>query len=526
MEPSRGVIGGCAFLLSLLLAATVAIAADGTNLVDNPSFSKKKAGEAIYRWTISTREGRTRFHVVDGVLTAERSSRSGFLPDSCYQWINLPPGTTAVRLTVRAGTKEAERAEVTVKFKDRDGGPISSTVAVRLKGTTAMRKYERDVLVPANAWDAEIRFVMRGAGTARFDDVSLAAVDPGDTREEAAVLTVTGGAAVRWVGKKPEGAIRLHLPIPPATESQTPIRLEVRTFPPGKITAATWEVTKGTGVLRLALTPRNDPGELRVLWEARILLYERPAYRGLPDSLPTGGGVPRKIRPFLEVASGPGIEFLSPRLDLGKGDVRTLAERVALVLARHVKEAGDGPTDPEATAAAKRGSPLGQANLAAALLRTKGVPARVAAVVTAGKGSSLRYICQAWHRGQGWLRFGTLTSDPRPMPFASAVVIGVAGADGWPDPLAPGCAPDTVGRSAPATGFTGGEGAFRIETVGSFTLPRGAVPDLASSAGKSWEKALRRVRVESGKAKVAMVAPALRGKAKGAKDNLAGFLSK
>lgn len=513
-------------MLSLLLAAATALAADGSNLVDNPSFGKKKAGEEIYRWTISTREGRTRFHVVDGVLTAERSARSGILPDSCYQWINLPAGTTAVRLSVRAETEEAERVEITVRFKDRDGSPISSTVAFRLKGTVAMRTYERDLLVPPSAWDAEIAFVMRGAGKARFDDVSLSTVDPEDTREEAAVLTVTGGAAVRWVGKKPEESIRLSLPIPPATGSQTPIHLEIKTFPPGKIQSAVWEVTRGTGVIRLSLTPLTDPGDLRVLWEATVLLYERPVYRGLPDALPTGGGVPRKIQPFLTVESGPGLAFLAPRLDLGKGDLRTLSERVALVLARHVQDAGDGPSDPEAAAAAKRASPLGRANLAAALLRTHGVPARVAAVVTAGKGGGLRYICQAWYRGPGWLRFGTLTSDPRPMPFAAAVVVGVAGGDGWPDPLAPGCSPGTRGRPAPAGGFTGGEGAFRTEPVGSFTLPKGAVPDLAASAGKSWEKALRRTRVKSGRVRVAMVAPELRGKAKGAKDNLAGFLSK
>jgi len=514
--------------MSLLLAATAVLAADGSNLVDNPSFSKKKAGEPIYRWTISTREGRTRFRVVDGVLTAERTTRSGLLPDSCYQWINLPAGTSAVRLSLRAGTEAAERVEVVVRFKDRDGGPISSTVALRLKGTGAMRMHERDVLVPANAWDVEIAFVMRGAGKARFDDVSLTAVDPTDTKEVASVVMVTGGAAVKWVGTKPEEPIRFYLPVPPATESQTPIRLEVRTFPPGKIVSAAWDVTRGTGFLRLALTPLHDPGDLRVLFTAKVVVYERPVYRGLPDQLPlTGGGrIPRTVQPFLAVEGGSGLSDLAPRLDPGRGDLRSLASRAALVLARRVRTAGDGPVDPDAVAAAKRGSPPGIANLAAALLRKHGVPARVVAIVTVGKGSRLRYILQAWHRDQGWLRFGTLSSDPLPMPFADAVVIGVAGRAGWPDPLAPGFPAGTEGRSAPAGGFTGGEGAFRSAPVGSFTLPRGSVPDFAASAGKAWEKALRRVKVESGRARAAMVAPLLKGKASGAKDDLAGFLGK
>jgi len=527
MEPTRGLVGGFVFLVSLLLPAIAATAADGKNLVDNPSFSKKTADEPIWRWTISTREGRTLFTVVDGALTAERKARTGILPDSCYQWINLPPGVTALRLSVRAGTEEAEKVEITVRFKDRDGSPLSSLVAFRLSGTSAMKEHERDFLVPAGAWDAEIAFVMRGAGRATFDDVALTAVDPEDAREEAYVHDVTGSAWVEWVGERSEEAIRLHLVVPPATESQTPIRLDITTFPPGKIQAAVFEPTRGDGVVRLALTPLHDPGELRILWEARVVVYERPVYRGLPDRLPVKAGsrVPRKIEPFLAVEGGPGIADLAPRLDLGRGDLRSLAERATLVLARHVEAAGDGASEPEAVAAAKRGSPLGRANLAAALLRKHGVPARTLAIVTPGAGSGLAYVVEAWHSERGWLRFGMGTDDPRPLPFAGAIVVGTAGPDGWPDPIAPDLPSGTEGAASPAGGFQG-EGAFRAKAVGSFTLPRGAVPDLGASGAKSWEKALRRMRVEGGKARAAMVAPELKGRAKAAKEDLVGFLTK
>lgn len=513
---------------TFLLVLFAGLASGRTNLVDNPSFGKKKEGEKIHRWTISTREGRTRFDVVGGVLTAERTARTGMLPDSCYQYINLPPDTSALRLSVKAGTVEAKGVEVALRFKNMDGGPLGSVVVFRLSGTSKMREMERDLLVPADARDVEVAFILRGAGKATFDDVSLVVVDPTDLREDARVFTLTGGAWVKWTGAKPEEPIRLILPIPPATGSQVPLSLTVKTLPGRRIVAASFDGTRGTGAIRLVLAPLDRPDPMRITWEARVVVFERPSCRALPDALPVAVGrrAPRDVQPFLPVVPGPGLKFLSPRLDLGKGDLRNLAERMALVLARHVSDVSDGPADPEAAAAAKRASEPGRANVGAALLRMRSIPARVVAVVTTGKVSTRRHLVEAWHHEHGWLRFGTGTSDPRPLPFAGGVEIGRCGGDGWPDPLSPELPAGTEGGSAPAGGFPGGDGAFRLTEVGTFSLPKGAAPEFASSAGKSWEKAMRRVRVDGGVVTAVLKKPELKGKAKGAADDLAGFLAK
>jgi hypothetical protein len=512
-------------LVVLLLAAPAL--AGGKNLVDNPSFSKKKAGEDIYRWIVRTREGRTTFAVEGDTLVARRTARGGFLPDSCYQWINLPSGTKALRVALTVATEEAEKVLVTLRFKDQDGSPLDSETCFEIKGTTKPTRREREVLVPDRAWDLEIALVMRGAGTARFDDVEITAVDPSNAREAARVVRVGGSAWVKWIGKKPEVPIDLVLPIPPAGESQAPLELKLSTFPPGKIVKAAFDPTLEPGWIRISVTPLNDPGELRVFIEARVLVFEIPRFRALPERLPV---VPeskpsRKLAPFLVAPETPGMTPLVKGLDLGGRDLRKLAERVAIVLDYHIESTPGGPADPATIAKEKRASPVGRAALGAALLRRKGVPARAISLVVIGKGSRLIHGFEAFCRSEGWLRFGLEKNDPRPLPFGSGVLMGRAGVEGFPAPLAPVAGPGVEIGAGPAGGVEG-DGAYRAEVLGSFTLPKGSAPDMAKALGAAWKKALRRIRVESGRARVAMVAPELRGKAKGAKDDLAGFLSR
>jgi hypothetical protein len=62
--------------------------------------------------------------------------------------------------------------------------------------------------------------------------------------------------------------------------------------------------------------------------------------------------------------------------------------------------------------------------------------------------------------------------------------------------------------------------------MGSFTLPKGAVEDFATSAGKAWEKALRRVDVDTGEADAMMASPGLKGRAEDAEEDLVGWIMK
>jgi hypothetical protein len=141
-------------------------------------------------------------------------------------------------------------------------------------------------------------------------------------------------------------------------------------------------------------------------------------------------------------------------------------------------------------------------------------------VVTTGPAPTRRYLVEAWHREHGWLRFGLRTTDPRPLPFAGGVEIGQNIGRDWSEPLVPEFLDDLVG------GYPGGDGAFHLKELGTFSLPEGSAPDLASSGGKSWEKALRRLRVDGGEVTAVMARPELRGKAKGVADDIQGYLGK
>jgi hypothetical protein len=486
MRSPSGLLRACltgALLLVLAALAGPAGAADkGKNLVFNPSFDKKdkqKPDDPMPFWTVRSVSGTTSFRVEKGVLVAERTSRSRLTRDSVSQLVNLPARTDAVRVGVKAGCEGAEGVEIVLRYKGRDGGPLGRMTLFRLSGDEKMRLRERDVRLPAGTRDVEIEFVLSGPGRATFDDVDLRALADAAVRGEALVLDVHGTATFRWTGRRPEEPLAARVRIASVCETQGILSLEVTTDPGGKIVSGDFHVDDGFDLVRLRLEPLLAPEDLTVHWTARVVLLEREGFRNLPETLKAHPArhLPRNLEPFLFVVDDPEVLRIASRTEGDRGDLRKLSRAVARLVG------------------------AGNPNRATDVFRACGVPARRILLVEVRGGAGLTDACELYQKEEGWLRFGLTVDGPCPRPFQDAVRL--AG-----PPEGPGAA----------------VGAFRVDPLGSFVLPNGAGPDLASSLATEWAKAARRSALEGGKLRAAVGKPALRGKAKKVKGSLETYL--
>ncbi len=481
----------------LLLAALLAGA--GTrpgNLVDNPSFDGKGAGP-VPGWKIRTRPGRTVFRAERGVLVAERGARPGFTADTCFQVLNLPPGTRALRISLRAASRRA-RGEFRLRMMDRNGGPLGRKVLFHFLGTRGNRRLEKDVLLPPGTWDVEIALALLAEGRVVLDDVDVRPLDPSKARGEARIVGVRGLFHLKAGRTGPGDEPHLTVPLPPPTGTQCPLDFSFRSTPSGLIRKVEVEEEDGRLTAVLALDRLGPGRRVEVGFEGRVLLTGREDPRSLPDLLPLlpAPRLPRRLRRWTGFPAGPALEALGARLALtGGGDLRTLAGSVAEIVAREYRSVPGGPADPAAVAETRSGSPPGLAHLATALFRSRGVPARAIALLPVRSSGRITYGVLAFGEGAGWLRFALDPKAPRPLGEAGHVLLSPAEEGVYRDPARPIPPPDTECGLVELEGPEGGAG-FEARETASFVLDRGAGPDLVASLAKAFRRRVRRARMK------------------------------
>jgi hypothetical protein len=473
-------IRGPAALLSLaLFAVTVSppAGAAGKNLVDNPSFDKG-GEEPVPDWTVRTVTGKTTFRCERGRLVADRGPGPGVAADSVLQLVYLPRGTRALRVSLRAACERLRDGRLVLRMVDRNGGPLARRVLFRFAGSRKEAEREKDVSLPEGTKDVELVFEIRGEGRLLVQEVGLFAIDLEDVRGEARVVDVTGAAAVSPAGAGPVERGEIRLPLPPATETQCPVTLAVRTEPSGRLFAARVEHGERGSTLVAEVGPLDAGLELRMEWTVRALLTGREDARDLPDVIPIvpARHLPRRLAPWSALADGERPDVPEPR----PGDLRDL-----------VREAG------------RRAR--GDAGRAARLLRAAELPARPVTLLAVGEPSEVHGGVEVFTKDFGWLRFGLGKEDPRPLPCHRHVLLGAPGPEVFVPPLEPSAGERIRIVRATLTRDLGGPEDFRVREAGSFVLAPGQGPDLIGSLAGSWERCAREVdpaagcRVDPGK---------------------------
>jgi transglutaminase-like putative cysteine protease len=241
------------------------------------------------------------------------------------------------------------------------------------------------------------------------------------------VVRARAQAAVATRGKADVGV--LTFPIPGTYRDQVPLTFDVKVEPPGALKSYRW-VRRPDGrnwLCEVTVAPKQDGAQVR--WEALVLVD-----RGKNDPLPRAAQpeAPEETAPWTRSTAcvqsdDPAVRAKAEELAKGTAGVEPYARRVIEFTAHHQ---GKGGVPFDALDARKGldcgGSCTSRANLAAALLRARGIPARTVAHLPTWSGPLYEHwLVEYWHPGAGWVWLESSLGQFRPLP-CTLVVLGVA----------------------------------------------------------------------------------------------------
>lgn len=280
-----------------------------------------------------------------------------------------------------------------------------------------LKPFSRQVQAPKGVWVKGESTMTVPAGTA---SIRLFVINSNAKPLDLASPTLTtGGALLNALG--PSGVLRassgmavtgkegtVYFPVPGPTAEQAPISFRLRATPEKALLGYEIKKRNDNWVCEAHVAPTDEkPVVLR--WESVLLIRSQPAH-ALPkagfDSFPNEAKGWLGSSPVVQ-SDDAGIVAKAKELKAGVSDVETFARKVIDFTS---KNEGTGKPFVSLDAAAALGcggSCTSRANLAAALLRAGGVPARtISHLPTWAYGSGLyeHWLVEYWHPGAGWVR--------------------------------------------------------------------------------------------------------------------------
>jgi hypothetical protein len=228
--------------------------------------------------------------------------------------------------------------------------------------------------------------------------------------------------------KEPGVAGKVTFPIPGTYRDQVPLAFRIEVQPP--------DALKGSRLIRRAdgmnwlceveVAPPKDKAMVR--WEALVFVGGRPT-----EALPRARKpeVPEETQKWTRSAGcvqsdDPGIQAKAAALAEGTDDVGEYASRVIRFTTMNPYRAELCRTLDARGALLGGSSCTGRANLAAALLRARGIPARTVAHLPTWCGPLFtHWLVEYWHPGVGWVWMEPTLDQPQP-PSWTAVVVNVS----------------------------------------------------------------------------------------------------
>jgi hypothetical protein len=226
-----------------------------------------------------------------------------------------------------------------------------------------------------------------------------------------------------------DGAVgTVTFPVPGLYRDQVPVGFAVRCEPPVALQGYTLKL-RPDGLNWLCEVKVAPPeGGAVVSWESLVLVGDRPPVAlppaARPEFPPEAGAWLRSTA--CVQSQDQEIRATAEELARGAEDVGEFARRVAKFTAeRPLDERRLTGLDAKA-ALASGGSCTSRANLAAALLRARGVPARTVAHLPTWAGQHYEHwLVEYWHPGVGWVWLESSLNQLQPPPW-TAVVLNVA----------------------------------------------------------------------------------------------------
>lgn len=296
-------------------------------------------------------------------------------------------------------------------------------------GSDGWSTLTRSFVLPEGIGDLSVWVINATADEVLVADPSLvvreAAEAPLENLTRAGVIRATANTVVT----APEGvAGKVWFPIPLLTDQQVPLTFTLEVDPPRALRGFRWVPREDGRNLLCEVDLAPEATATRVRWESLVLVDAR-ADAPLPEA--DWEDPPEEARPWLRATAvvqsdDPGIRAKADELREASPTVGDFAKAVIRFTARNQGTGAPFVTLDARAALACGGSCTSRANLAAALLRAGGVPARTSAHLPTWSGPLYEHWhVEYWHPGAGWTWLEPTLGHVRPQPF-TMVVLNVA----------------------------------------------------------------------------------------------------
>lgn len=347
----------------------------------------------------------------EGTLRIPPSGPGGFTATGA--WLLNPPVERDLAFTVKLRRAEAGTVEINAFAYDASMKLLKpSSVTVPLQGG---QWTEGRSVVVAPPGTAKLSLWVINASASplevRSPEIALGGYHVTDV-SGGGLLRASAGMTVRGRG----GAV--IFPIPGPTAETSPVSFVLRAVPPTALKGYVVRRREGENWVCEAQVTPSAGGTASLRWESLLAVRDAPE-----TPLPRKAiEAPVAVRGYLAAtpvvqADDPQIKAKARELRADGSDVEAFVRRTIAFTSRNEGTGKPFLSLDAATALGCGGSCTSRANLAAALLRAGGVPARtVSHLPTFANGSPLyeHWLVEYWHPGVGWTRAETTLGEFRP----------------------------------------------------------------------------------------------------------------
>jgi hypothetical protein len=241
------------------------------------------------------------------------------------------------------------------------------------------------------------------------------------------VLRASAGTMARTAKEGDEGVVTF--PIPAKTPHQVPLTFDVKAEPAAALKTFRWRLREDgrNWLCDITLAPTSSGASVR--WEALVLVGQRedaPLPRAAKPQVPEEAAAWLRSTACVQSAD-PAIVAKANELAEGTDGVEAYVKKAIAFTSSNRGKPGVRFDALDARKALDcGGSCTSRANLCAALLRARGIPARTQAHLPAWSGPLYEHwLVEYWHPGAGWTWVESTLGQYRPQPW-TLVVLNVA----------------------------------------------------------------------------------------------------
>jgi Transglutaminase-like superfamily len=362
--------------------------------------------------------------------------------------IPIAQGTKALKFScLLNGVSQGELLHVNAFCKDSAGHILSKTA---LTAMNSWKRFETMYEIPSDTTNLQIWVINTNSEEAYVAEASLIPTHashliPTNTNAHVStntniqvkealnqILMAEAQVTVRTMPGEDTGTGTVTFPVPGEYRDQIPLTFRVNATPSSALLSYRLQEREDgrNWLCEVRVRPPLDGVTLK--WDSMVLVCDRPV-----PVLPKVNNpeVPHEASPWIQStacvqSNDPAIRSMAASLGSNGNDLEDYARRVLSFTSQNKGKVGEEFNALDAKRALEcGGSCTSRANLAAALLRARGIPARTLAHLPTWSGPLYEHwLVEYWHPGVGWVWLETTMGKFEP-PSSGLVVLAESNPD-------------------------------------------------------------------------------------------------